>query len=66
MSTVDVTDLNYNGILKDISLSFSGKHIIGIVGPNGSGKTTLLRHIYRDIKTKKPSFLIRRILLHFR
>lgn len=57
MSTVDVTDLNYNGILKEITLSFSGKHIIGIVGPNGSGKTTLLRHIYRDIKTKETVFI---------
>lgn len=56
MSTVDITDLNYNGILKDINLSFSGKRVIGIVGPNGSGKTTLLRHIYRDIKTRGTVF----------
>lgn len=57
MSTVDITDLNYNGILKDINLSFSGKRVIGIVGPNGSGKTTLLRHIYRDIKTRGTVFV---------
>lgn len=65
MSTVDINDLNYNGILKDINLSFSGKRVIGIVGPNGSGKTTLLRHIYQDIKTRAPFSLITRMWLSF-
>lgn len=32
-----------NFILKDISVSFTGGGIWGILGPNGSGKTTLLR-----------------------
>ena len=32
-----------NFILKDISVSFTGDGIWGILGPNGSGKTTLLR-----------------------
>lgn len=30
-------------VLEDVSLSFSGRHLVALAGPNGAGKTTLLR-----------------------
>jgi iron complex transport system ATP-binding protein len=42
---IQVEDLNYKSILKQISLHFQPGHLYGIIGPNGAGKTTLLRHL---------------------
>ena len=32
-----------NKVLEDISVSFEGGNIIGLLGPNGSGKTSLIK-----------------------
>ncbi|MBS0532257.1 MAG: ABC transporter ATP-binding protein [Proteobacteria bacterium] len=36
-------NLGNRGVLSDISLTLSSKHLVALVGPNGAGKTTLLR-----------------------
>ena len=37
-----------NKVLEDISVSFEGGNIIGLLGPNGSGKTSLAEALLPD------------------
>ena len=57
---ITVEHLNYQAgekaILRDVSATFEGNRLYGIIGPNGSGKTTLLRHIYRQLPSKGTVF----------
>ncbi len=62
---IDIRELNYSEILKEINITLESSKLIGIIGPNGSGKTTLLRHIYRDIKTTGHVFLKKQDITHF-
>lgn len=54
---IKVTDLNYidegRQILKDIHLTISSKHFIGVIGPNGSGKSTFLKLLSRALQAKR-------------
>ncbi|MDO4632422.1 MAG: ABC transporter ATP-binding protein [Eubacteriales bacterium] len=53
---IEIKNLDYRigkkQLLNNISMEFSGKRMIGLLGPNGSGKTTLLRHLYRELPSK--------------
>ncbi len=46
---IDVNNLHVsyygNEVVRDVSFSFDGGHLIGIVGPNGAGKSTLMKAI---------------------
>jgi len=44
-SVIDVKNLNYKSIIKNISFSIKRGDYTAIIGPNGGGKTTLLRLI---------------------
>ena len=56
MITADHLSKRYDGFtaLDDVSLSFPGAGIFGIVGHNGAGKTTLLK-IISGLITPRPA-----------
>ncbi|WP_457567256.1 ABC transporter ATP-binding protein [Desulfurobacterium sp.] len=47
---LEVINLNYKNILKDITFTAERQKITGIIGKNGSGKTTLLKAITGFLK----------------
>lgn len=53
-SSIEITNLSksFKGspLLKDISFSYAGNEIIGLIGPNGTGKSTLAKVIAGLIK----------------
>jgi len=61
MLQVDSVYKRFGGVvaLDNVSYSFDGKGIAGIIGPNGSGKTTLLNVIAGFVKPDKGRVLFR-------
>lgn len=52
-STLEINNLNYKNIIKDLSLSTEKKQFIAVSGSNKCGKTTLIRMIGGQIKSNK-------------
>lgn len=46
---IEIKDLCYKNILKDINLTLNNNKFIGVIGPNGSGKSTLVKAICGQI-----------------
>ena len=45
ISLIQLKDISYQSILKEIDLEITNQQIVTIIGPNGAGKTTLLKII---------------------
>ena len=56
--------ISFNGksVLEEISATFRGNRVTGIIGPSGSGKTTLLRTLSR-MNDRVPGFRVRGTVL---
>ncbi|AEH44386.1 ABC transporter related protein [Thermodesulfatator indicus DSM 15286] len=55
---LEVKNLYYKHILKDISFAVKKGEILVVLGPNGAGKTTLFRCLARLIKPDKGEILL--------
>ena len=55
---VELKELSYKNILKNISYKFESSKITSIVGPSGSGKTLLFNIITNLVKDYDGSILI--------
>ncbi len=55
---LEVKNLYYKHILKDVSFAVKNGEILVILGPNGAGKTTLFRCLARLIKPEKGEILL--------
>lgn len=58
MDFIDIKELCYKKILREINLNFGRGKIYAIVGPNGSGKTTLIKHIIKYLEGDRGSIYI--------
>jgi zinc transport system ATP-binding protein len=55
---IEVKNLNYKDILKDVSFTISNGDYTAIIGPNGAGKSTLLKLLLSLLKPSSGSVYI--------
>lgn len=63
IENIEIKNLNYKNILKDINLSINKHDYIGIIGPTGSGKSTIAKIISGLIVDYQGTVLVNNINL---
>jgi ABC-type cobalamin/Fe3+-siderophores transport system ATPase subunit len=61
---IQVSNLGYRSLLRDIHVTWQGGKLIGLVGPNGAGKSTLLRVLSGILKPSNGEIYVNHQALH--
>lgn len=58
---LDAIDVTVEGrqLLRQVRLAVARGELVGLLGPNGAGKSTLLRVLYRSLRPRSGSVLVR-------